>query len=254
MEFKKETTSLSRSGSFSERTQSFSGRSSSFKERLIAQIEQRKRSRIGSEMLNGLNESIRMLSEERKRELSDLKQIKLFTRSLKCLAYFFIFFASFLLLNSCIGFSSAPFYLPGVKCDALEPNEQCKYLKNLTYSLYVIELCGSMLLCIHGLLLIGLIDHIKNLSLIRMILKFTKFVSLLYVLLTIIRIGIYIRVHLELQSVDIQHKDQGFGNFLASYMFEDKTAAACITCLLMFMFGLCFLMNWCTFKLARHIE
>jgi len=56
------------------------------------------------------------------------------------------------------------------------------------------------------MLTIALVDHIKNLKLIRFIMMFTKVVICLYVLLVIIRIGVYLRVSYEVLQVDIHNK------------------------------------------------
>lgn len=105
-----------------------------------------------------------------------------------------MFWAIFILLNACIGFSSAPFYLPKVECNHLEPSDNCRNLKSLTSAIYMFEIIGSLLLVMHGLLLIALIDHIKSLKLIRFLKRFTRIVVLMYALLIILRIGVYIKV------------------------------------------------------------
>lgn len=113
-----------------------------------------------------------------------------------------MFWAIFILLNACIGFSSAPFYIPDVKCNHLEPSDDCKYLKALTSVLYMFEMVGSLLLVIHGLLLIALIDHIKSIRLITFIKRYAKAVILLYLLLILMRIGVYIKVQSEVSTID----------------------------------------------------
>lgn len=126
--------------------------------------------------------------------MKELRVIKKFQKQLKICSYFFLFWAIFILLNACIGFSSAPFYLPEVKCNRLEPNDDCRFLQRLASALYMFEIIGSLLLVIHGLLLIALVDHIKSLRLIQVIRRFTKTVLLLYIVLIIMRIGVYIKV------------------------------------------------------------
>ena len=201
---------------------------------------------MGSEMSN----SLRFASEERQKEVAEMRELRKYTRRFKCISYFFLFFSIFILMNACIGFSSAPFYLPDVNCNSLEPTEECLYLKNLTAVLYFIEMFGSLLMVMHGLLTIAIIDYLKSLRFIRFLIKFTKTVMMLYIILIIVRIGIYIKVHYEVTLVDNHNKDQGFGNFLASYITENKTAAAYITFILMSMFGICFLVNCCTLRTA----
>eukprot|EP00347_Sterkiella_histriomuscorum_P015920 403355183 len=164
-----------------------------------------------------------------------------------------MFWAIFILLNACIGFSSAPFYLPDVRCNHLEPTDDCKYLRQLTSALYMFEIIGSLLLVIHGLLLIALIDHVKSLKLIRFIRKYTKIVLALYLLLIICRVGLYIKVQSEVANIDTEEVDQGFGNFLASFVADPKAAIA-VTAILLSLFALCFIMNCFTMRLTSNIE
>lgn len=182
-----------------------------------------------------------------------MRTVRKFQKRLKVCAYFFMFWAIFILLNACIGFSSAPFYLPEVKCNHLEPSDDCKYLKSLTSALYMFEIIGSLLLVIHGLLLIALIDHIKSLKLIRFIKRFTKVVLVLYVLLIILRVGVYIKVQSEVSSIDSAEDDQGFGNFLASFVADPKAAIA-VSAILLLTFAACFILNCYTMKITSNIE
>ena len=63
--------------------------------------------------------------------------------------------------------------------------------------MYTVELVGSLLLVIHGLLIIALVDHIKSVKLLRIVNRCTKGLIVLYAILIIVRIGIYFRVHYE---------------------------------------------------------
>lgn len=121
-------------------------------------------------------------------------------------------------MNSCIGLSSAPFYLPDVRCNRLEPNDECLYLKRLTSALYFFEIIGSLLLVIQGLVTIALVDHLKSVKLIKFLRVFTKVAVTMYVLLIILRIGVYIKVQYEVSVIDSAEDDQGFGNFLAGFV------------------------------------
>ena len=120
--------------------------------------------------------------------------------------------------------------------------------------MYAIEIFGALLLCIHGLLAVALVDHIKKLGLIKCIIMFTKVVSMFYGFLIVFRVIMYIFVHFMLIKVDSKDKDQGFGNFLASYMFDNKPAAACTTLLIMLVFLVCLLLNWYTYKMGQRLE
>jgi uncharacterized membrane protein len=131
-----------------------------------------------------------------------------------------MFFSNFLLLNACVGFSSAPFYLPGLNCNRVEPTPDCEQLQKATSAMYTVELIGAVILIIHGLLLTGLIDNIKSIKLLRAVNKITKVLIVIYLIMIIVRIGLYFRVHSDLVGLDTKNLDQGFGNFLASYMAD----------------------------------
>ena len=235
------------------RSGSTSSRSSSFiKKTTKTSIDED--SRLQESLMSGdFSSHMRFASEERLKELKEMRRIRKFQKQLKICAYFFLFWAIFILLNACIGFSSAPFYLPEVHCNHLEPSEDCVYLKNLTSALYLFEIIGSLLLVIHGLLLIALVDHIKSLKLIRFLKRFTRSVLILYTLLIVLRVGLYIKVQSEVASIDSGESDQGFGNFLASFIADPKAAIA-VTCLLLGLFGLCLLMNCLTMRITTKIE
>ena len=118
-----------------------------------------------------------------------------------------MFFSIFLLLNACVGFSSAPFYLPGLHCNRVEPTPECQQLQKATSAMYTVELVGAVILIIHGLLLVALIDHIKSLKLLRAVNRITKVLIVIYTLLIIVRIGIYFRVHSDLLELDTKNLD-----------------------------------------------
>lgn len=71
-------------------------------------------------------------------------------------------------------------------------------MKDITAFLYFLEMFGSLLMVIHGLLTIALIDHLKNLKLIRFVIKFTKIVMGTYVVLVIMRVAVYMRIYVVL--------------------------------------------------------
>jgi len=237
MEFR----SGSRSGS---RTSSFSK-----KQRMALDEE----SRLHQSLMSDFSSHMSFNSDERLKELKELRVIKRFQRKCKIFAYFFLFWACFILLNACIGFSSAPFYIPAAKCNKLEPNNDCSFLKSLSYAMYSFEMVGSLLLVIHGLLLIALVDHIKSVRLLQNIRRFSKASFILYIILIIMRIGVYFKVEDEIKGIDNDEADQSFGNFLASYV-PDKQGAIALTFILILVFGICFIMNCLSIKLTWRIE
>ena len=123
---------------------SFRERTSSFAQKLLDVTNSRK----NSELMSEFSTTMRFASEERQKEIAEMNQIRKFQKKLKCCSYFFVVFAFFILINACIGFSSAPFYLPNVNCSIVEPDSECLYLKQLTSFLYFIEIFGSLLMVI----------------------------------------------------------------------------------------------------------
>ena len=66
----------------------------------------------------------------------------------------------------------------------------------------------------------ALIDHVKSLKMLRAVNKITKALVVLYGLMIAVRIIMYINVHSHVVDLDTKNLDQGFGNFLASYMAD----------------------------------
>ncbi len=66
---------------------------------------------------------------ENERSKQHRKKLK---RRLRAVASFFIFFSVFLLLNTMIGYSSAPFYEPRADCNVYEESVDCQRLFSIT--------------------------------------------------------------------------------------------------------------------------
>lgn len=146
--------------------------------------------------------SFRLTVKERQKEILEQIQFKKYSTKLKYCSTFFLFFAIFILLNSCIGFSSAPFYEHDTGCKRADMTVSCKPLQTLVSFLYAFEMIGSLILCVQGLLLFGLADHIKFIKLARCIQTFTKIVLVLYLLIIICRIGLYLKIHYDVLQND----------------------------------------------------
>lgn len=71
-----------------------------------------------------------------------------------------------------------------------------------------------------------------------------------YAILIILRVSLYLKVHADALDHDVDNIDQGFGNFLASYIaINNKAAAVYITLLLLAIFGFCLTLTVFTIKL-----
>ena len=159
----------------------------------------------------GINDSFissfRMTVHERQKEILEQIQYKKYSKRLKYCSTFFLFFAIFILLNSCIGFSSAPFYEHNTNCKRQDLTAPCKSLQTIVSVLYAFEMIGSLILCVHGLLLFGLADHIKFVKLARCINNFTKIVLVIYLMIIICRIGLYLKIHYDVLQHDPKELD-----------------------------------------------
>ena len=120
--------------------------------------------------------------------------------------------------------------------------------------MYTVELSGSLILIIHGVFLMALLDHIKSKKMLKAAIRVTKSLVVIYGLLILVRIIMYINVHSHLVELDTKNLDQGFGNFLASYMADSPSAATWMTLAFMGAFGLCFVVNFLTIKLSKQVE
>jgi len=78
---------------------------------------------------------------------------------------FLVVFSVFVLLNACIGYSSAPFYTPETTCSAYNPDPSCLTLKQSAEALYMVEIVFSLLLCANGCLAVSLCDNLENVCL-----------------------------------------------------------------------------------------
>ena len=113
---------------------------------------------------------------------------------LKSISLFFVFFSCFILINASIGASSAPFYDKYTECSKYEPTPDCKELKTYTSALYGFEVCGSLILVIHGLLGMTLLEYIKKIWLIRTLNYYTKVALILYAVDVLLRSAMYFKI------------------------------------------------------------
>ena len=75
---------------------------------------------------------------------------------------YLVIFSVFILLNACIGYSSAPFYTPDTSCNAFQPDNACITLKHSTSALYMLEMAFSLILCANGCLAVSLCDNLES--------------------------------------------------------------------------------------------
>ena len=118
------------------------------------------------------------------------------------MSLFFISFSVFILLNACIGASSAPFYDKLTECSKYELTQDCKELMKYTSALYSFELIGSIILSVHGLIGMTLLEYIKKVWLIRTLNIYTKVALGLYILDALLRCAVYFKILALLAPVE----------------------------------------------------
>jgi hypothetical protein len=73
--------------------------------------------------------------------------------------------------------------------------------------MYSVELTGSLLMTVHGLLLIAALDYVKSLRFLGIVQKYTKGLFVAYAILIILRVSLYIKVRSDALDHDIYDRD-----------------------------------------------
>ena len=113
----------------------------------------------------------------------------------------------FILLNSSIGASSAPFYDKYTECSKFELTDDCRELMKYTSALYGFEVIGSLILVFHGLLGMTLLEYIKKVCLIKFLNIYTKVALFLYALDALLRSAMYFKILNLLEPVEEDNHD-----------------------------------------------
>jgi hypothetical protein len=105
-----------------------------------------------------------------------------------------VIFSVFILLNACIGYSSAPFYTPETTCSIFTPDSSCVAIENEANAIYSTELAFSLALVINGCLAITLCDNLDNRCLLKLVSLYSKVGLFAYPGLFIARFVLYANV------------------------------------------------------------
>ena len=81
-----------------------------------------------------------------------------------------------------------------------------------------------------------LIDNLKKIKVALWLAKSCKICLFAYIILFIVRVGLFFEMHSQLQIVDSNHQDKGIGAFFAEYIDDDGGSKA-ISLLLLAVFG-----------------
>jgi hypothetical protein len=188
--------------------------------------------------------------------MAEEEKFSKYRMKLKVVSLFFMLLSLFILLNACIGASSAPFYDKFTVCSKMSLNDDCEQLMHFSSALYGFELIGSLILVVHGLIGMTLLEYIKRICLIRTLNYYTKVALFLYSLDALLRTAIYLKIkNLVVPVEEEDHKDdtENFTGFLAVFC-QNKAMAVIITVLLLCSYAMCFLSTCFMWKLSNDLE
>ena len=103
----------------------------------------------------------------------------------------YVGFSVFVLLNACIGLSSAPFYATDTDCTLYNTTPACLSLQNSATALYVVEITYSLVLVVNGCVTITLADNLKHECVRKINSVYSKIGLLVYPILMLARISLY---------------------------------------------------------------
>lgn len=135
--------------------------------------------------------SLNQQSQLRQKESRILSTLDRVRQKLKVLSLYFVVFSVFILLNACIGFSSAPFYSPDTDCDLYHPSSECQTLEINTNILYAFELVFSIVLMVNGCLAVTLSDNLRLIWLRKVNIVYAKCGLIAYPVLFLVRTILY---------------------------------------------------------------
>lgn len=146
-------------------------------------------------------------------------------------------FSLFIVLNACIGYSSAPFYDPHADCKLKESSSECQSLKTLVTWLYAAEIFVSLILVGDGLFALALSDNQEQKWLRRVVSIYSKVALFIIPILLVIRTMVYVAVEKRLQPLDTV---SWFGGLFAVYM-PSKTAELVLSAIVTLLYVLSYL-------------
>lgn len=117
-----------------------------------------------------------------------------FRKWLRHYSMFYVVFSALLICNTCIGISSAPFYSTGTDCILKVKTDSCSSLFFQTLILYIVELIGSSMLGVQGLLGLSTVEQFKKFSLLNCLQTFNKIAIATYILCIIARTAFFFMV------------------------------------------------------------
>ena len=160
------------------------------------------------------------------------------------MSMFYVLMAIFILLNSCIGFSSSPYYERYTSCNQYNVTPECNSLHHRVDVIYSCELLGSIVLVVHGNIGMILLDNMRSLCLARVLNIYSKISILVYAFIIVVRVSYYMDIVHMLQPAN---EDQTIDNTISWFTgmltinVRNQTEAIILSCIFLTMFVMCFI-------------
>lgn len=165
---------------------------------------------------------------------------------------YLVIFSVFILLNACIGYSSAPFYTPDTSCNTFTPDTDCITLKNSTSALYMLEMAFALILCANGCLAVSLCDNLESSCLRTITSNYSKFGLVLYPALMITRLVLYFDV-IKRARPEMTDSIGIYAEMFAVYINNDATQIT-VTSIVVVLYIACWIDCVCIFKACNRLK
>ena len=165
---------------------------------------------------------------------------------------YLVIFSVFILLNACIGYSSAPFYTPDTSCSAFTPDSACVTLKHSTSALYMLEMAFALILCANGCLAVSLCDNLESECLRTITTNYSKFGLVLYPAFMIARMILYFDV-IKRARPEMTDSIGIYAEMFAVYINNDATQIV-VTSIVVVLYVACCIDCVCILKYCNRLK
>ena len=163
-------------------------------------------------------------------------------RWLKNSAVLQVGFSVFVLLNACIGLSSAPFFATDTACSLYNSNNNtpaCEGLQGSATGLYAVEIAYSLVLVVNGCVTIALADNLTNVCLRKTNSVYAKLGLLVYPFLMIARVSLYAQLCQSLTSSTTTTDFSFYANLFGVYA-QSPITQAMVTSTVLVLYVVCY--------------
>jgi len=194
-------------------------------------------------------------TKKRQEELKLKSQLNLAILRLRRIGLLLLAFSLFIILNDCIGLSSAPFYLPRVKCNVLEPNTACDRLKKLAHGLYLTEMAGGFVLAAQASSVYYFVDNHGTDPRVSTVIKcFTIGCLCGFTALVGVRVLLFVLIiHWAESNIPGSQQESDFGVFLGHFT-KSRDTQILATLLIMTCILMCFTLSVLSIRLVTHVD